>query len=74
MIRYCRACEVAELTGHPAFARVLAGRDNPPDLVYLWTDGSVTDLPIAGAEPILASDGADWAEFRGRIWQPAPAA
>lgn len=63
MIRYCRACEVGELRGYPELARALDDRSTAPEVVYLWEDHTVTDLPLTDAEPFFASDSPPWHEF-----------
>jgi hypothetical protein len=68
VIRHCRACEVQELSRHPEFEQALVGRGSPPpELLYLWQDHTVTELPLADAETLFASDGAAWHEFCDRL-------
>jgi hypothetical protein len=63
VIHRCRACAAAELTGHPGFAAAVAGRDPLPDPVYLWSDRTVTELPLPGTPPLFAADDAAWREL-----------
>jgi hypothetical protein len=74
VIRHCRACEVGQLSGHPGFAAALAGRQPPPEVVYLWEDGSVTELPLADSESIYTSDSAQWRELCALTLGQIPAA
>ncbi len=67
MIRYCRAYETAELSGYPELERAVAAGGAPPEIVYLWTDHTVTALPLADAEPLFASDDARWHELCDRL-------
>jgi hypothetical protein len=75
MIRRCRACEVSEFAGHHEFAQALEGRAleagaSPPEVVYLWEDLTVTDLPLPQAAPIFASADAAWREFCASLLNP----
>jgi hypothetical protein len=68
MIRRCRACEASDFAGHHGFAealeaRALAAGASPPEVVYLWEDLTITDLPLPQAEPIFASADITWREF-----------
>jgi hypothetical protein len=74
MIRYCRVLEVAAYSGPPELTRVLAGLVAPPELVYVWDDHTVTDVPLPEAEPIFVSDNDDWREYCARTLAAEPAA
>ena len=71
MIHRCRACDVAELSVHPGFARALAERESPPQVVYLWADRTVTDLPLLPSAPVYTSDDSSWQELCDRLIEPA---
>lgn len=64
MITYCRVYEPEQVAGHPAAATALAGRPTPAEVVYLWTDLSVTAAPFPDVDVVLAaSDEPAWVEF-----------
>jgi hypothetical protein len=71
VIRRCRACEVSDLQGHPGFAQVLAARASPPEVLYLWEDLTVTDLPLAEAAPMFTAGDDAWREMCVRLLGPA---
>jgi hypothetical protein len=76
MIRRCRACETSEFAGHHGFAQALESRSrqtgaSPPEVVYLWEDLTITDLPLPQAAPIFASADTEWREFCASLLNPA---
>lgn len=71
MIRRCTACEVADLDGHPGFAQVVEARETRPEVVYLWEDLTVTDLPLPECVPMFASGDDAWRELCVRLLGPA---
>jgi hypothetical protein len=70
VIRRCRACEAGDLAGHPGFARALTAQPAPPEVVYLWEDLTVTDLPLAEAAPMFASGDDAWRDLCARLLEP----
>jgi len=72
VIHRCRACEVAELSVHPGFARALGERTGgAPEVVYLWEDRTVTELPLPQSAAMFASDDGAWQDLCGRLLQPS---
>jgi hypothetical protein len=71
VIHRCRACEVAQLSVHPGFARALAERAGAPEVVYLWEDRTVTELPLPQSTAMFASDDGAWRELCGRLLEPS---
>jgi hypothetical protein len=63
VIRKCTAFEVSELAGNREFSRAMEARETPPEVVYLWEDLAVTELPIPDAVPIFASADDAWREL-----------
>jgi hypothetical protein len=67
VIRRCTACEIANLAGHPGFAQVVEARETSPNVVYLWEDLTVTDLPLPESAPMFASGDDAWRELCARL-------
>lgn len=63
-MRYCRAYDPERLAGYPGVERALAERDERPEVLYLWEDGTVTATPLPGLDVVLSDDSGEWARFR----------
>jgi hypothetical protein len=49
----------------------MEARETPPEVVYLWEDLAVTELPIPDAVPMFASADDAWRELCARLLEPA---
>lgn len=64
MIIYCKAYPPEQVAAYPAVATALATRTEQPEVVYVWTDYTVTASPFPDHEVVLAGDAdPEWPAF-----------